>query len=274
MRTYSYPVAVMNLAFLMLSNFTAVALAQSQSGVARPKPIAGAPDWLADYKFPDQKFTFVRIQYTSVGTRPGPHWATDYPDAEINLSAQLKLLTSLDVAEQGKVHKLTDPALSEYPFVYMVEPGRLELSTAEVTALRKYLLQGGFLMADDFWGEFEWKQFHSQMKRVFPNRELEELPLEHEIFHCVFDLKEKPQVPSIHVALTGGTTEREDAQQAHYKAITDDKGRVMVLSCHNTDLADGWERSDNDQRYYRNFSEKKAYPMGINIVFYALTQDN
>ena len=171
--------------------------------------------------------------------------------------------------------RLTDPDLTNYPFIYIVEPGGLVFREEEVTALRKYLLNGGFLMVDDFWGEQEWANFYYQIKRVFPNREPVELDISHPIFHAVFDLKKKPQVPGIDVALQGRpygiTWEREDAKEVDYRAMFDDKGRMMAIFCHNTDLGDGWEREADNEWYFRTFSEPKAYPMGINIVFYAMT---
>ena len=147
----------------------------------------------------------------------------------------------------------------------------------EAETLRKYLLNGGFLMVDDFWGEEEWDGFYQGIKEVFPDREPQELPLNHEIFHCVFDLTEKVQVPSIDWALAGraqGITHeayKPGAETAQYKGIFDDKGRLMCIICFNTDLGDGWEREGEDRWYFKEFSEKKAYPMGVNIVFYALT---
>ena len=151
----------------------------------------------------------------------------------------------------------------------------MELSEGEVVALRRYLLNGGFLMVDDFWGDYEWENFYTQMKRVFPDREPVELPLDHEIFHCVYRLKEKPQVPSIHSWQRGGVDweygHGGDTREVHYKALFDDEGRMMAIICHNTDLGDGWEREGENEDYFHQFSEKWAYPMGINIVFYAMT---
>jgi len=167
--------------------------------------------------------------------------------------------------------RLTDPELFAYPWIYIIEPGDMFLTEPEVEGLRGYLEQGGFLMVDDFWGEDEWQVFYNQIKRVFPHREPEEVPLEHEIFHCVYDLNEKPQIPSINAALNGFSTERADAERANYRAIYDDKGRMMVFICHNTDLGDGWEREGENAWYFREFSEKRAYPLGINIVVYAMT---
>jgi hypothetical protein len=236
-------------------------------------PRAGVPDWTIDPEFSDDVFTFVRIRYNSY-SRWG-RWRTDYPDSDLNFSYRLQQLTSMKVDPNGLVLELTDPKLFDYPFIYIIEPGNLSFTQAEVKALRKYLLNGGFLMVDDFWGEAEWDNFYYEMKRVFPDREPAELPLEHPIFHCVYDLKEKPQIPSLGAALggrfEGRTFERWDAQVPHYKALFDDKGRMMAIICHNTDLGDGWEEEGVDPWYFKEFSEKSAYPLGINIVFYAMT---
>jgi hypothetical protein len=244
-----------------------------QVGERPPANRNGVPDWRNEPEFAEDVFTFVRVQYNSYsGWR---RWATDYPDSDLNFSYRLQQLTSLKVDPQGRVLELTDPKLFDYPFLYLIEPGGLEFTEAEVQALRRYLANGGFLMVDDFWGESEWDNFAREMRRVFPDRAPVDLPLEHPIFHCVYDLKEKPQVPSIGVAQWGRsqgiTWERDDAKEPHYRAILDDAGRIMVLVCHNTDLGDGWEREGEDAWYFREFSEKKAYPMGINIVFYAMT---
>lgn len=234
--------------------------------------------WLRSYQFERNHFTFVRVQHSSArqrGVRRGARWATDYPDADIGLSARLSQWTSLDVDLEGKVFKLTDKQLGSHPFIYMSEPGSLSFTDAEVVALREYLTNGGFLMADDFWGEAEWLNLKTELKRVFPELDTVDLPLSHPVFHGVFDMKEKPQVCSIAVALTGRakglTWERADGKEVHYRGLVDKNGRLMAVLCHNTDLADGWERQDADAWYAQEFSEKRAFPMGINIVFHALT---
>lgn len=235
----------------------------------------GVPDWKNDEQFKSDVFTFARVRYSSGwggGRRGGGGgWRTDFPDSDLNFSFRLHELTSLEVDPNGKIVDLTDDALFDYPFIYIIEPGRMDLDDAEVSALRRYLLNGGFLMVDDFWGEAEWENLYDNMKRVFPDREPVELPLEHEIFHCVYDLKKKPQVPSIGHWYNGETTERWDAPEAYYKGIFDDDGRMMAVICHNTDLGDGWEREGVDSGYFKDYSEKWAYPMGINIVTYAMT---
>ena len=155
----------------------------------------------------------------------------------------------------------------------MIEPGSLGFLEDEVDALRRYCLNGGFLMVDDFWGQWEYDNFYREIKRVFRNREPEELPLSHEIFNNVYALNEKPQIPAINWAYNGRTWEDHgrNSRTPHYQGIKDDDGRVMVLICHNTDLGDGWEREGENRRYFEEFSVKKAYPLGINIVTYAMT---
>ncbi|MEW6159882.1 MAG: DUF4159 domain-containing protein [Verrucomicrobiota bacterium] len=238
----------------------------------------GLPSWELDPVMPKDVFTFVRIRYASHGRffgRYGGGWDTDYPDAELNLAYRLQQMTSLKVHPDGKVLDITDPELFDYPFIYIVEPGFLEFTDDEVPILRQYLLNGGFLMVDDFWGERQWANFYHEIKRVFPEREPEDLQLDHPIFHAVFPLKEQPQIPAIGWATRYGQTweqhDGEECREVHYRAIYDDKRRIMVMICHNTDLGDGWEREGEDEWYFREFAEKKAYPLGINIIFYAMT---
>jgi hypothetical protein len=259
---------------LLVVLIAGVAVAQRRSWRRPPQrgePMErnGVPEWPVNRDFPHDCFTFVRIEYDS--WRWGGKWLTDYPDSDLNFSYRLQELTSLQVNPEAKILRLTDDELFDYPFVYLIEPGDLQFSDEEVAALRRYLLNGGFMMVDDFWGEREWENFYEQAKRVFPDREAEELPLDHEIFHCVYPLNEKPQVPSINTWMDGYSYERHDAREAHYRAFHDDKGRMVMLICHNTDLGDGWEREGVDPGYFREMSEKYAYPMGINIIVYAMT---
>lgn len=238
------------------------------------------PDWPVDRQFAKDTFTFARLRYESrrYGRRGGGGWATDFRSSDLNFSLRLQQLTSMKVNPEPIVLELTDPKLYDYPFLYMIEPGALAFKPEEIEPLRRYCMNGGFLMVDDFWGDAEYDNFYREMKLVFPDREATEVPLEHEIFHCVYDLKEKPQLPSIHVAHaqrgTGVTWEYRwdsDTSVPHYRAFYDNAGRIMVFICHNTDLGDGWEREGEDPWYFEEFSVKKAYPLGINIVTYAMT---
>ncbi len=239
------------------------------------------PLWKNPAGFERDVFTFVRIRYGSRygGYRGGSRkWATDFPDADLNFSWRLQQMTSLKVDPEPKVLQITDPLLFRYPFIYIVEPGDLVFTDEEIPILRRYLLNGGFLMFDDFWGEDEWDNVAEQMKRVFPDRDFADLDrTKHGVFHSVFDLPEtlNLQCPNIDVGAasqyTGRTWERTDAHDVHIRGITDDKNRLMVIACHNTDNGDGWEREGESAYYFREFSEKKAYPLGINIIFYVMT---
>jgi hypothetical protein len=238
------------------------------------------PEWTNAPAFKKDVFTFVRIKY-SVDGKYGfggteERWKIDAPDSDLNFSYRLQQMTSMKVDPNGRVLMLTDTNLFNYPFIYIVEPGRLTFTDEEAPTLRRYLLNGGFLMCDDFWGDQEWKNFAQELKRVFPDREPQELPVDHPIFSCVFPLKEKPQVPGIiwftryHLTYEARRSDT-GTQTPHYRAIFDDKGRIMVICCHNTDLGDGWEREGENEEYFKQFSERLAYPMGINIVYWAMT---
>ena len=248
-----------------------------------PSHSTGTPNWTNAPGFDNDAFTFARVRYSRApyGSRSSGNWHTDFPDSDLNLSFRLQQMTSIKVDPDGRVLNLTDKELFDYPWIYMVEPGRLLLSDEEVAILRKYLLNGGFLMADDFWGEVQWKNFYDEMKRVYPERELTEVPMEHPIFHGIFDLngpKNKLQVPNIwqgrNTQYDGVTWEYHDGEECievHIKAISDDKGRMMVIATHNTDNVDGWEREGEDDYFFHRFSENISFPLGINIIFYAMT---
>jgi hypothetical protein len=248
----------------------------------------GTPEWKNPPEFSRDVFTFVRIirDRDPYGSPSAGSWITDFPDSDLNLSFRLQQMTSIKVDPNGRILRLTDPELFRFPFIYMVEPGALLLHDDEVEILRRYLLNGGFLMVDDFWGEWQWDGFAEQIKRVFPGREFVELPMSHEIFHCVFDLgteKNKLQTPNERLGAnskyTGVTWERhvqrdgsyEECTEMHVRALYDDKGRIMILATHNCDNGDAWEREGEDDYFFHEFSEKRGFPLGINIIFYVMT---
>jgi hypothetical protein len=246
------------------------------------------PEWKNPPHFERDVFTFVRIirDRDPEGAYSAGSWITDFPDSDLNLSYRLQQMTSIKVDPNGRVLRLTDKDLFRYPFIYMVEPGALLLRDEEVAILRQYLLHGGFLMADDFWGEWQWDCFAEQVRRVFPERSFVDLPIEHPIFHCVFDLPgplNKLQVPNERLGAesqyTGVTWEThpqrdgsaEECTEMHVRGLYDDKGRLIVIATHNTDNGDGWEREGENDWFFHEFSEKRAFPLGINIIFYAMT---
>ncbi len=186
-----------------------------------------------------------------------------------------EILTTLRVNPHSVVIELTDPNLQNYPFIFLSAPGSVKFTTPEVQALRKYLSNGGFMMADEFFGTIQWDSFYRQLKRVFPEYEPRELSLDHEIFHIVYDFKELPQVTAIHFWQQGYNnhpvpgTEHDHAP--HFFGLFDKSGRMMMLICHNNDICDGWEREGEDKEFFERFSIRCSYPLGINIITYAMT---
>ena len=146
----------------------------------------------------------------------------------------------------------------------------MALTDEEVVGLRRYLMDGGFLMVDDFWGERQWEQVASEFRRVFPGRTPLDLPLDHEIFTTPYPVTTKPMLPNISNAARGLDFGEQGATEAYYRAILDDTGRVMVLLCHNTDFGDAWEWSLSEE-YPREIIEEQALPLSLNIAVYALT---
>jgi len=248
-----------------------------------PSHSTETPSWTNEAGFEKDVFTFTRVRYDrqEYASWGAGYWWTDFPDSDLNLSFRLQQVTSIKVDPNGRVLELTDKELFHHPWIYMVEPGRLRLNAQEAQLLRKYLLNGGFLMADDFWGADQWDNFEREIKRVLPERAFEELNMEHPLFHCVFDLKgPKNNLQTMNVlhserAASSGVTweyhDGEECREMHVRAILDDKGRIMVLATHNCDNGDGWEREGEDDYFFHEFCEKRGYPLGINIIFYIMT---
>jgi hypothetical protein len=213
--------------------------------------------------FKTSAFTFVRVQYSSGPSGRGNRgaWLTDWPEADRVFSSQVERLTGLATNPDGLQLSLTDPVLQQYPFIYIVEAGQMALSDEETMSLRDYLLGGGFLMVDDFWGDYEWEIFITQFRRAFPDRELVELSAEHDIFRSFYEISELPQAPGRGGARSG---------EPRLWGLSDDDGRLMAIVCHNYDFGDAWEHLD-DPWYPRAISMGQAIPMGVNIVVYALS---
>ena len=252
--------------------------------IQNPRELAshstGTPMWTNSPGFEADTFTFVRVRRERAPYSGGGNWATDTPDSDLNLSYRLQQMTSMKVNPDGRFILLTDKELANYPFIYMVEPGSLLLNDEEILALRRYLLNGGFLMLDDFWGDSEWDNAEQVLKQVLPDKSFVELPLTHPVYHCVFEIKAKGQVPNYRLGTdsefdpehrTWEYNHDGDVRTVHHRAIMDDKGRMMVIATHNTDNGDGWEREGESDYFFHNFSEKISYPLGINIIFYVMT---
>ncbi|HEV3485645.1 MAG TPA: DUF4159 domain-containing protein, partial [Vicinamibacterales bacterium] len=244
--------------------------------------IAAIVPSLADAQAPEQvdaryaglQWTFARIRYDA-WTMPSSRflsaedepWFIDAPAAEQNLSRRLKTVTSIKVNDPVML-RLEDPNLWQYPWIYIVEPGNLRLRDAEVPILREFLLRGGTLTFDDFHGPIEWANLEREMKRVFPDRKIIDLPPEHPIFHCFYQIDQYPQTPGLGSFLQGRTWEK-GGYVATLRGIEDDAGRAMVLINWNTDMGDGWEWSNAaDYPGYVKFTAQ-AYRMQINEIIYS-----
>lgn len=235
-----------------------------------------APLWEVSAELPKDVFTFARLSFP---VRRGGRWTADYPEAELNFSWRLHQLTSVQVNPYPVIIDIEAEQLRHHPFLYVSEPSNMDLSDEQARVLREYMLNGGFILMDDFWGGDEWKSFAPTFKRIWPDRGFTELKPDHPVFHCVFDLQSPPQVHSNvyweemrQLGRTNMHNEiRPDSSTPRFRAVHDDRGRLVMLMCLNNDLGDGWEQEQSDPWYFSNVSEKHAYPLGINIVFYALT---
>jgi len=239
----------------------------------------------ADRYVPDGSYTgsflFCRISFRNNPYGDGGGWNVDYQRADLNLSFRLSELTKTPISHDpsGQIRhiliRLTDPELYKCPFIMMTEPGALYLDPAEAAALRDYLLKGGFLWADDFWGTRAWDIWSGEIAKALPSATypIVELPFGHELFHMLYDVREMPQIPSISYwyGTRGGTSERgPDSAVPHARAILDEHRRIMVLITYNTDFGDAFERETDDREYFLEFAPR-GYAFGVNALIYAMT---
>ena len=228
----------------------------------------------------DGAFHFCRVMFRSDFRGDGGNWSVDYPRADINLSVRLSELTRADVSmKNGEptplLIRLTDDALFRCPFIMMTEVGSASIDEQEAERLREYLLKGGFLWADDFWGSYAWEWWVGQFSKVLNPAEypIIDLPSNHPLFSSQFVIKKVPQIASINYwAGSGGDTSERgaDSAEAHARAVLDKHGNIMVLMTHNTDLGDSFEREADDPQYFYQMSVP-GYAFGINALLYALT---
>ena len=231
-------------------------------------------------------FNFCRAMFQS-DHREKQGWSTDYPGADINFSIRLSELTKVNVTmrddstegpePEAVVVRLTDDTLFKCPFILMEDAGTMRLNEAEVKSLQDYLLKGGFLLASDYHGSWAQQQFDEQIARVLPPSRYPIVnitpPFDHQLWHSMFTVTRLPQMASIQTwRRTGDIIERwnEDGAPPDARIIADERGNIMVLMVHNTDLPDPWEREGEDKDYFYKFSPD-AYAVGINIILYAMS---
>jgi hypothetical protein len=223
-----------------------------------------------DYRTPSE-WVFARFMYRAVPTwrGRGNNWTIDYPRSDRHLSAAVRRLTRIDArsVEQPVAAEDGDD-IYNWPWLYGVEVGHWDLTDLQAAKLRDFLLRGGFFMCDDFHGTVEWETFVASMQRVFPDRAIVDLPNSDPIFHTVYDLDDRYQVPGAQYLYTGRVAEK-DGYDARWRGIYDDKGRLMVAICHNMDLGDSWEHADEPE-YPERFSAL-GFRIGVNYLTYAMT---
>ncbi len=232
-----------------------------------------------DYMAPGE-WVFARLMYPPAyfgyrgrfgadWTRGASSWTIDYPRSDRHLAEEVRRLSMIDARSVEQPINLDDgDEVFYYPWLYAVEVGHWDLTEAQVAKLREYLLRGGFLMVDDFHGTREWAVFIASMKRVFPDRPIVDIENDDPIFHTVFDLSDRFQVPGAQFLYSGRIYEY-DGIDPHWRGIYDDKGRVMVAICHDMDLGDSWEHADNPQ-YPEKYSAMEMR-IAINYIVYSMT---
>jgi hypothetical protein len=239
--------------------------------------------WYARDSHPDEapgEFVVGRLMFPQtrrgymLGAGPGDWraggtaWTVDYPEGDRTFARLLERLTTIDVRLVEQPVNLDDDIDAYYwPFLISGLVGAWDLTDAQAAKLREYLLRGGFLLCDSFYGTVEWEGFIASLQRVFPDRPIVDLPDTHPIFHAVYDLTNRPQIPTWQHLPNGGY--RNDGAVAHWRAILDDDERVMVMITFNNDVADGWQRADEYD--YPQEAANLAISLGVNFAVYALS---
>lgn len=239
-----------------------------------------APDWqektewvfarLMYPQHPNARFARWRRYGSPLDWREGgTSWTQDYPRADRHFAQALRRLTRIHVRSvEQPVNLDNEDDVYNWPWLCAGEMGDWKLTAEQARKLREYLLRGGFLMLDDFWGTEEWDRFKESMELVFPDRPIVEVEDEDAIFHTVYDLDDRYQVPG-QWALRRGTTYRNDGSVPHWRGIYDDNHRVMVAMSFNSDIGDSWEWAD-DPSYPEKYSAL-GIRVGVNYVIYAMT---
>jgi hypothetical protein len=263
--------------------YVLVLLAAVTAGVGHAQFGGRQPIHFAPAEPPDRGFAVCRLMYTQVRREPsGGGWRTDYPYGEINLSIRLSEMTKTPVSWEADrqphhyVVRATDDALFQCPFLLGSDVGTAGLSDEEAARLRLYLLKGGFLWVDDFWGTQAWEHWAAELARVLPPSEfpIEDVPITDPIFHSQFIVTHVPQITNIGFwrGSRGANTSERGADSAvpHFRAVRDGHGRIVVVMTHNTDVADAWEREGEDPGFFMQFSPA-GYAVGINVLLHAMT---
>jgi hypothetical protein len=228
------------------------------------------------------EWTFGRLMYPPVGrmnggfelygnwVEGGSNWTMDYPRSDRHLASAVRRLTRIQARSVEQTINLDDGDQYDWPFLYGVEVGHWNLTDAQARAMREFVLRGGFFMCDDFHGQIEWDVFTASMQKVFPDRPIVDIPNGDPIFHTIYDLDDRYQVPGALFLETHLTYEKGNTGKIpHWRGIYDDRGRLMVVMCHNMDLGDSWEHADNPE-YPEKFSAL-GIRIAMNYITYSMT---
>jgi len=220
---------------------------------------------------PQAEFHMARLAYSAVGCAGSrgwcnPWWAIDYPLAEAHFLPAVERMTNVQAAPDSKHLTLEDDTLFDYPWLFLQQPGRGDWHPQgeQLLRLREYLERGGFLVVDDFHGEYEWASFQAAMQDILPSRPIVDIPENDMLMRIVFDLDKRTQIPGER-HLYGMRMEGPP----HWRGIYDDDGRLMVAINHNIDMGDAWEHADDPR--YPTAMTATAYRFGVNYVVYAMT---
>ncbi len=195
-------------------------------------------------------------------------WSQDFPRADRHFSLAVRRLSRVHVRSVEQLVNLDEGDAYDWPWLYAVQVGEWGLTDEQGRRLREYCLRGGFFMADDFHGTDEWREFETRIHKAFPDHAIEDLPDGDPLFHSVYDIGEKAQIPGWS-HLRAGYKNGPTGVGAHWRCIRDDKGRVMVAISYNSDIGDAWEWAD-DPHYPAKFADQ-SIRLGVNYIIYAMS---
>ncbi|MEQ1857215.1 MAG: DUF4159 domain-containing protein [Longimicrobiales bacterium] len=198
----------------------------------------------------------------------GGSWAVDFPKSDQQFLIVIKRLMRLNAYDWENPVYLGDPVLRKFPLIYMLEVGRMYLSDEEVEGLRGYMDAGGFVIVDDFWGSDEWDVFEFNMRRVYPDKQFVDIPLDHPLYSAYYTIDHVEMTPAI-----GNTERRSECEWENcftqVKGLYDEEGRLMMVVNFNTDLGDAWEWAE--QPSYPLETSTYAFEIGTNMIVYAMS---
>jgi hypothetical protein len=208
---------------------------------------------------PPTELIIVRWRYGTNGMIGHTGWSHNYPTAEMHLNELIAEITSVDVDPMSyRTIQVGSDEVFDYPFAFVAEPGEMALTDHELNNFRQYIDRGGFVLVDDFDGRYQFENFQSEMKRAFPDRELQVLTISDPIFHTFYDIQSleifQPYVPGATPVFLG---------------LLNKDGVIALVAAFNNDLANFWDWIDLARYPLEPSSE--AFRMGINFVLYAMT---